>query len=91
MRNFGHLMQASTAPYVAFCDQDDLWDADKLSLSMQRMLLIEQEFSVEMPAIVFSDVRLIDMSGKLVILPCGTLRESGRRKRASGRCWLKTL
>ena len=28
--NFVHLMKSSTAPYMIFCDQDDIWLEDKL-------------------------------------------------------------
>ena len=32
--NFSELLKNSSSDYVAFCDQDDIWDADKLTLEM---------------------------------------------------------
>jgi hypothetical protein len=66
MNNFARLMQASTAPYVAFCDQDDLWDNNKLSLSMECMLNVERRVPSGTPVLVYSDLRLIDEFGNLL-------------------------
>lgn len=65
-RNFARLMSASTAPYVAFCDQDDLWDTNKLSFSMESMFEMERRVPPGKPALVYSDLRLIDESGHLL-------------------------
>lgn len=37
MTNFRLLAAASTAPYVMFCDQDDVWHPDKLQKTQQKM------------------------------------------------------
>lgn len=66
MRNFAGLMSASSAPYVAFCDQDDLWDATKLSVAMERMVEVERSVPPGTPVLVYSDLRLVDGSGVLL-------------------------
>jgi glycosyltransferase involved in cell wall biosynthesis len=58
--NFLLLMQASTADYVCFCDQDDVWLPDKVSKSKQAMDRLEREWGPEVPLLVFTDLRLVD-------------------------------
>lgn len=48
--------------YVALCDQDDIWELDKLELSINELIKIEKE---NVPAIVFTDLKMIDSSGNL--------------------------
>lgn len=42
--------------YVALCDQDDIWEVDKLKKSLETLLLIQK---LNRPAIVFSDLKVI--------------------------------
>ena len=58
--NFSHLLSQSTAPYVAFSDQDDVWHEDKLSRLMDRMAGIEAECGRDVPALVFCDSVVTD-------------------------------
>jgi len=58
--NFLRLMQASSAPYVAFADQDDVWLPGKISSSMRRMQSLQERFGAEVPLLVFSDLRVVD-------------------------------
>ncbi len=58
--NFLRLMQASTADYVALCDQDDVWLPDKLAVSMQAMAELEQKHGSSVPLLVFTDVNVVD-------------------------------
>lgn len=60
--NFLALLQASTAPYVAFADQDDVWLPEKLSLEMHAMRELEQRRGTECPLLVFSDLRVVSES-----------------------------
>lgn len=57
-RNFFSLIrrQEIQAPYYAFCDQDDLWFADRLSKGLQWMRTQEQA----VPALFCSRTQLID-------------------------------
>ena len=34
-RNFMHLLSLSTAPFISFCDEDDIWLQNKLSTQME--------------------------------------------------------
>ncbi|MBQ3538524.1 MAG: glycosyltransferase family 2 protein [Bacteroidaceae bacterium] len=49
------LHNAPEAPYYAFCDQDDVWDADKLAVAVAAM-----EGDGDKPALYFCQTRLVD-------------------------------
>lgn len=51
------LHQAPEAPYYAFCDQDDVWDADKLKTAVGFL-----EKAGKSPALYFCQTRLVDAS-----------------------------
>lgn len=54
-QNFNALLEASTAPFVFFSDQDDVWQKDKLEKSFKLLKTNEN-----IPCMVFSDLGLID-------------------------------
>lgn len=55
---FDLMMKAleSDAPYYAFCDQDDVWDADKLKIAVTRL----EQITPETPALYYCGQRLVD-------------------------------
>jgi len=59
-RNFLKLMHASSADYVCFCDQDDVWLPDKVSITMKAMHDLELKWERSMPCLVFTDLQLVD-------------------------------
>jgi glycosyltransferase involved in cell wall biosynthesis len=58
--NFLALLRASTAAYVAFADQDDVWLPEKLALEMEAMQTLERQHGVEGPLLVFCDLQVVD-------------------------------
>jgi len=66
MQNFARLIQESSASYVAFSDQDDVWDSDKLSVTMAQMLEHEGKRGKDTPILVYTDLRLIDGADRLL-------------------------
>lgn len=57
--HFLHLLSTfSDAPYLMFCDQDDVWDRDKVRKTMKKMLELEEGLAV--PAMVHTDMRVVD-------------------------------
>lgn len=58
--NFLLLMQASSADYLCFSDQDDVWLPDKVSLSQDAMNELEKRWGKEIPLLVFSDLHVVD-------------------------------
>jgi glycosyltransferase involved in cell wall biosynthesis len=64
--NFSQLLTASKAPYVLLADQDDVWDLDKIALSLAEMQRKEQEFGSFTPILVHTDLRVVDQDLKLL-------------------------
>jgi hypothetical protein len=58
--NFLRLLRASTAPYVAFCDQDDVWLPLKLRLSLDAMHALAEQNGSATPLLVYTDLRVVD-------------------------------
>jgi hypothetical protein len=58
--NFLLLMQASTANYICFSDQDDVWLQDKVRRTMQAMDKLESRWGRDLPLLVFTDLRVVD-------------------------------
>ena len=61
-QSFSRLLEVSNAPYVAFCDQDDIWFKNKLQLQMQHMLLEESKQSEKVPVLINSDLVVVDQN-----------------------------
>jgi glycosyltransferase involved in cell wall biosynthesis len=48
--------------YIALCDQDDIWEVNKLELSLSELRAVEEE---NVPSMVFTDLMMIDSVGNL--------------------------
>ena len=70
--NVNRLLQATTAPYVALADQDDLWLPLKLEESLKRLQQMEDKYGSQIPMLVHSDLELVDKEG--AILGCTYLK-----------------
>lgn len=57
--NFSHLLAMSTAEYVMFCDQDDVWLQTKLETFQREMSRLEGASDKSTPIVVFSDVHIV--------------------------------
>ena len=56
--HFLHLLNRfPDAPYLMFCDQDDVWHKDKVSATLKKMKEIEKPGT---PALVHTDLRVVD-------------------------------
>ena len=53
--NFSALLAHSTAPYIMFCDHDDVWFPDKVSKSLACLKELEAASPPGVPALVFTD------------------------------------
>ena len=60
-RNFERALAAAPrdAEFIAFCDQDDVWDSDKLEVLLKEM-------TDPNVSLVYSDMRLVDNDGELL-------------------------
>ncbi len=61
--NVNRLLVATTAPYVALADQDDLWMPEKLERSLDLMKQLEACYGTSTPLLVHSDLELVDKDG----------------------------
>ncbi len=59
-KSFSFLMQDTTAPYLAFCDQDDVWLPNKLSLQFTQMREAEEKYTPACPLLVHTDLIVAD-------------------------------
>lgn len=59
VKNFEFLLTKSTAPYVAFADQDDIWAKEKI----EKMLSL---IKVSGKSLIYSDMRRIDSDGTVI-------------------------
>lgn len=66
IRNFWDLLAAADAPYIAFCDQDDVWHANRLSRCRAAMEQAETQYGADVPLLVHSDSRLVNADGQLL-------------------------
>lgn len=56
-RHFMALLRLADAPYVMTCDQDDVWDPDKVEVTLRAMREAEEG---ERPLLVCTDLRVVD-------------------------------
>ena len=64
--NFARLLVATSAPYVALADQDDVWLPNKLELSFMALSKLEVAYGKEAPLLVHTDLTLIRSSGTMI-------------------------
>ena len=58
--NVNQLLEATSAPYVALADQDDVWLPNKLEIAYQELCAVESVHGPHAPALVHTDLKLVD-------------------------------
>lgn len=66
VQSFGSLLRESTAPYVMFADQDDIWHPRKLSVMAECMRKAESLHAPGTPLLLHSDLRVCGERGELL-------------------------
>ena len=64
--NFFKLMKLSKSEYIMFCDQDDLWLQDKISVCLNGMIELEKTCRKQIPLLVHSDLTVVDQQLNLI-------------------------
>lgn len=59
VKNFNNLLANSSAEYVMFSDQDDIWLPEKIDITLQRMLSVEK-INPGKPVLVHTDLTVVD-------------------------------
>ncbi len=60
--NFLFLLKCVDAPYIMFCDQDDVWLPEKIEKTYNRMKEIEEN----QPTLVFTDLQVVNQDRELI-------------------------
>lgn len=60
VQNFGRLVAQSSAPYVMYCDQDDVWLPQKLEIQGHAIRKLEDAYGARMPLALFTDAHVVD-------------------------------
>ncbi|HKL99320.1 MAG TPA: glycosyltransferase family 2 protein [Mobilitalea sp.] len=50
----------TTADYIMFCDQDDIWKPNKIADTLNEMGMLETQCGKELPLAVFTDATVVD-------------------------------
>lgn len=58
--NFSKIMEHSRSAYIAFSDQDDVWDPNKLSIEIKVIRDLERDLGRECPILVHTDLAVVD-------------------------------
>ena len=62
--NFISLIRQSDADYTLLCDQDDIWEPNKIAVLKNTLRQMEERYGTAMPLLVHSDSSLIGESGE---------------------------
>ncbi|PID49962.1 MAG: glycosyl transferase family 2 [Proteobacteria bacterium] len=58
--SFSRLVELSQAPYLMFCDQDDVWFPEKMASLLAEMQRLEQVYGTDLPLLVHADMAVVD-------------------------------
>lgn len=62
--NFLSMLKIVNEEYIMFCDQDDLWIKDKVSVTYNKMCEIEKDRNI--PTCIFTDMKVVNENLKLI-------------------------
>lgn len=65
-KNFINLILNSNADYVMLSDHDDVWFENKVELSLNKILELEEKYGKDKPLLVFSDKIITDSSLNII-------------------------
>lgn len=60
VQSFSFLMVESSAEYVAFCDQDDIWQPEKLSKQLSVIEHAEKKYGINTPILIQSNLCVVN-------------------------------
>ena len=82
LRNFENALKATSAPYVALCDQDDVWDHEKVAVLLERVRQAEARLGPGVPVLAFCDLEVVDRDlGTISPSLFGATRKTGAARR----------
>lgn len=63
---FNLLVSHKEANYVMLCDQDDVWNPDKIEITFNEMKQMEKLYGLETPILVHTDLTVVDSELKVI-------------------------
>lgn len=63
VKNFQNLIEYSSSEYIALCDQDDIWDLNKLEIAIENL---EKNKKRDLPMLFHSDLRVVNKNNQLL-------------------------
>ncbi len=66
MGNFFSLIRQSRADALLLCDQDDIWEPEKVHTLCRALEQAEQKWGADAPLLIHSDCRVIDQDGQVI-------------------------
>lgn len=64
--NFSSMLKFAKTDYMMTCDQDDVWLPQKIEVTLQKILELEETFSKKIPLLVHTDLKVVDSNLKIV-------------------------
>lgn len=58
--NFSRLLEHADADYTMFCDQDDVWQPNKIAVTLDKMNELVAKYDNDMPLLVYTDMYVVD-------------------------------
>ncbi len=83
IKSFNKLLQLSSADYIMFCDQDDVWYPWKIERTLQSAIEFEQIHGKNIPLLVHSDLEVVDESLGLISTSMWEYQKLGGKYRTS--------
>lgn len=72
--SFMKLLESVDADYYVFCDQDDIWDKDKLKIQLNTIAKHDVKYT-NIPIVAFHDLVLMNKKGQIINNSFWSLRE----------------
>ncbi|RMF44251.1 MAG: glycosyltransferase family 2 protein [Deltaproteobacteria bacterium] len=54
------------APYIMLCDQDDIWEREKVKRALSEIEKLEARLGTQTPILVYTDLKVVNSEGSLI-------------------------
>ena len=78
--NFLYALTLSTSKYILTCDQDDVWDLDKIEVTYNSFKNLENAYGLSLPLLIATDVEVVDENLELINKSFLEYRKTNKKK-----------
>lgn len=64
--NFSKLLESSKADYIMLADQDDVWLANKIKLSLEKIREVEKKYGQSTPILIHTNLKVVNEKLELI-------------------------